>query len=144
MTSSQLSILRDAGILIFGDLSFRGDCPLEGAEHTTFFNQLRIIWPLYGRIAIHPKNEGKRKGKDFESLKRDKANGLTPGASDIQIPGGPSFVCEMKRLNHMKSDFEKDQIPYLLDCKENGAFVCVALGYKAALEAVEYWHKNRV
>jgi len=124
---------------VFGDQKYRGDCPQETAEQIAFFGLIRRNYPEVGGIAIHPKNEAKRKGKDFRALQKDKALGLTPGASDIIIPGCPAFVCEMKRKDHTKSSWQKDQIPYLESCKNNGAFVCVALGHEAALEAFNVW-----
>lgn len=124
---------------VYGDVSFRGDCPNETPEQIAFFNIIRKGSPGIGTTAIHPMNEAKRKGKDFHKLKMDKALGLTPGASDIIIPGCPSFVCEMKRKDHTKSSWQKDQLQFLEDCKNNGAFVCVALGHKAALEAFNKW-----
>jgi hypothetical protein len=124
---------------VYGDVDFRGDCPTETAEQIAFFNIIRRDYPDVGSTAVHPKNEAKRKGKDFYKLKIDKALGLTPGASDIIIPGLPSFVCEMKRKDHTKSKWQVDQLPYLETCKDNGAFVCVAFGHEAALEAFEKW-----
>lgn len=123
----------------YGSLYFRGDCPTESAEQIAFFNIIRRDYPEIGGTAIHPKNEAKRKGKDFYSLKKDKALGLTPGASDIVIPGFPAFVCEMKRKDHTKSKWQEGQIEYLESCKNNGAFVCVALGHEAAIMAFEEW-----
>jgi len=124
---------------VYGDQKFRGDCPQESAEQVAFFNIIRGCAPGIGTTAVHPKNEAKRKGKDFHRLNLDKALGLTPGASDIIIPGCPSFVCEMKRQDHTKSSWQKDQLQYLKDCKNNSAFVCVALGHEAALEAFNVW-----
>lgn len=123
----------------YGNLDFRGDCPTETAEQIAFFNIIRRDYPEIGSTAIHPKNEAKRKGKEFYKLKKDKALGLTPGASDIVIPGFPAFVCEMKRKDHTKSKWQEGQIEYLESCKNNGAFVCVALGHEAAIMAFEEW-----
>jgi hypothetical protein len=64
---------------------------------------------------------------------------MTVGASDIIVPGCPAFVCEMKRQDHTKSRWQDGQIEYLLQAQENGAFVCVALGYVAAIEALKDW-----
>lgn len=124
---------------VYGDVDFRGDCPNETPEQVAFFNIARSDYPEVGDIAIHPKNEAKRKGKDFYALKKDKALGLTPGASDIVIPGLPAFVCEMKRKDHTKCSWQPGQIDYLESAKNNGAFVCVALGHEAALEALKDW-----
>lgn len=122
---------------VFGDQDYRNKkCPVESAEQITFFNTLRREYPELGLIAIHPRNEGKR---TQNQVTRQKAEGMTAGASDIVIPGCPSFVCELKRLDHTLCSWEPDQITYLEAAKNNGSFVCVALGHKAALEALEVW-----
>ena len=129
---------------VYGDTSYRGDCPQESAEQITFFGQLRARYPdTLGVLALHPKNEEKRKGRQFQQLARDKAMGLAPGASDIKIPGGPAFVCEMKRQDHTKSKWQDDQLEYLEAAHNAGAFACVALGWEAAMEAVEDWLEQK-
>jgi len=127
---------------VYGDLSFRGDCPQESAEQITFFNRLRADYPeTWGRMALHPKNEEKRIGKQFAQLSRDKSMGLSPGASDIIIPVG--FACEMKRQDHTKSKWQPGQIDYLKAVHSAGGFACVALGWEAAWEAFEEWKNSR-
>lgn len=129
-----------AWLRVYGFQSWRGDCPLEEAEQATFFNQLRLKHPdTWGRLALHPKNESKRRGAQFRQLARDKALGLSPGASDIIIPGAPAFVCEMKRRDHTKSSWQPWQLHYLAAAKDAGCFVCVALGWSAAMEAFGEW-----
>jgi len=124
-------------IKVYGDIEFRGKCPIESAEQITFFNILRSKYPdTYGLVAFHPRNEGKRSNNQTA---RQKSEGLTKGVSDVFIPGFPSFVCEIKRQDHTKSRWEEGQLPYLLTSKKLGSFVCVALGYKAALEALQDW-----
>lgn len=121
---------------LYGDYSYRGDCASESVEQITFFSRLRREYPLtYGAIAIHPRNEQQLKGGQFRSLNKHKAEGMTPGAADIVIPGNPSFVCEMKRRDHTKSKWQDGQIEYLSACNDAGAFVCVALGCDAAKQA---------
>lgn len=130
----------DAWLKVYGDKSFRGDCPLEGAEQVTFFNRIRAAHPeTWGRLALHPKNEEKRSGRQFAQLARDKAMGLSPGASDIVIPGCPSFVCEMKRRDHTKSSWQPGQLSYIESAQNAGSFACVALGCDAAWEAFKEW-----
>lgn len=125
---------------VFGDTTYRGDCPLEGAEQATFFAQLRKAHPdTYGVLALHPKNEGKRKGAQFQQLARDKALGLSPGAADTVIPGSPAFVCEIKRLDHTKCKWQKGQQEYLKAAQDTGSFACVALGWQAAMQALNEW-----
>lgn len=121
---------------VYGDQSYRGPCPTENAEQITFFNVLRRDYPQLGKIALHIKNEGKR---NIHQAIRDKAEGMVTGASDIVIPGKPSFVCELKRLDHTKSVWQPGQQDYLEECQIRGSFVCVALGHKAALSAVDFW-----
>jgi len=60
---------------------------------------------------------------------------MTTGAADIIIPGNPSFVCELKRRDHTKSTLDPEQAKYLEQAQAAGAFVCIALGADAAMEA---------
>ena len=127
-------------IKVFGNMDFRGDCALEDAELITFFNQLRIKYPKLAKVAIHPDNEGLVFGTGFNNHTRQKAKGaIRNGAADIIIVGCPSFVCEMKRKDHTKSRWQDGQLDFLQTSQKIGAFVCVALGYEAALQAVDAW-----
>lgn len=122
---------------VYGDIDYRNKkCPTETAEQVTFFNLLRREYPEIGKIALHIRNEGKR---TVQQAMRQKAEGMVTGASDIVIPGCPAFVCELKRKDHTLCRWQDGQIEYLEACKNNGAFVCVAFGYKAALEALKEW-----
>jgi hypothetical protein len=121
---------------IYGDLTYREKCATETLEQITFFNFIRTNYPIYGRIAIHPRNEGKR---TFYQASMQKFEGMTQGAADIIIPGSPSFVCELKRRDHTKSKWEPGQLEYLGTCQKIGAFVCVALGYDEAIQAFNDW-----
>lgn len=123
---------------VYGDIDYRNKkCPVESAEQITFFNELRRLYPdSYGMIALHPRNEGKR---TQNQVMRQKAEGMTAGAADIVIPGCPAFVCELKRQDHTQSHWEDGQQEYLKAAHDAGAFVCVALGYKAAMEAFKEW-----
>ena len=118
---------------VVGDQSYRGECPSETAELVTFFAVLRRELPEYGRIAIHPRNEGRRK---HWQAAREKAEGLTPGAADIVIPCCPPLVIELKRRDHTKCKWEDGQQEYLAQAQTLGARVCVALGWEAAIEVV--------
>lgn len=121
----------------YGDASYRGECPQESAEQITFFADLRRRYPdTYGRVALHPRNEGKR---HYTQTTRQKAEGMADGASDVIIPGSPAFVCEIKRRDHAKSKWQPGQQEYLSASREIGAFVCVALGWEAAMQAFEEW-----
>jgi len=123
---------------VAGDQSYRNKkCPVESAEQVTVFNYLRKHYPeTYGRIAIHPRNEGKR---THGQVSRQKAEGMTPGASDIVIPGNPSLVCELKRQDHTICTWQKGQIEYLQACHDQGCYVFVALGAKAFIKEFEKW-----
>lgn len=124
---------------VYGDTLYRGKCAIEQKEQDTFFNQLRIHYPDLASVALHPKNEGARSGAAFNRLARDKRSGFVTGASDIIIPGCVAFVCEQKRRDHTKSSWQPGQLEYLEAAQKLGAFVCVALGYEAAIEAVNDW-----
>ena len=127
-------------IQVFGDVKFRGDCPSETLEAITFFAKIRKEYPeTFGKIATHIRNEGKR---SHQQTSMQKAEGMTTGASDILIPGSPSFCCELKRQDHTKSKWQDGQQKHLLEAQKQGSFVCVALGYKAAYDAFIYWNEK--
>lgn len=123
-------------LTVYGNLDYRGISPPESNEQITFFTELNKHYPDIARIAVHVRNEGKR--TPGQAI-RHKLEGMNTGAADIIIPGASSFVCEMKRSNHTLSKWEPDQLAYLKACTDNGAFVCVALGYVAALYGLEQW-----
>ena len=134
----------DLDIPVYGDTSYRGQCPREKLEQVTFVRRVREQYPdTFGRLLVHPNNESARKGKEFHKLSMDKALGLTPGASDIIIPGRPSFVCEIKRRDHTKSKWQDGQPEYLRAALDSGCFACVALGADAATEALAEWLKSQ-
>lgn len=128
----------DKKLKVYGDVSFRGNCPKEEIEQITFFNQLKKLHPEIAELATHVKNEGK---KSWGQIAKDKAGGLNQGFSDIIIAGAPTCLIEMKRQDHTKSHWQDNQQEKILLAQDAGAFSCVALGYKAALEAVEDWKK---
>ena len=120
-------------ISVYGNLSYRGECPSETLEQVTFFSRLRTWYDdSYGLIALHPRNEGQR---TWSKAAFERAEGMTKGAADVIIPGSPTFVCEIKRRDHTKSKWQDGQQEYLHVAKEKGAFVCVALGADAAIDA---------
>lgn len=130
-------------IKVYGNTNFRGDCPNEDAELITFFNELKRLYPDLARIAIHPDNEGLVLGSGHHHHIKQKAKGaIKKGAADIVICGNPTFVCEMKRQDHTKSRWQDGQLEFLEYSLKNGAFVCIALGYESALEAVKDWIKK--
>ena len=130
------------GIMVFGDKKYRGDCPVEDADLITFFNQLRKKYPHLADVALHIKNEGKR---NVRQVQRDRAKGaLNSGASDIVIVGAPAFVCELKRKDHTKSIITAEQVKFLNNAEDSGSFVCIALGWEAAIEAVDGYIGHRI
>jgi len=103
------------------------------------FNWLVREHPTWRALAIHPRNEQQLRGGQFRALARHKAEGMTPGASDIIIPGAPTFVCEMKRCDHTLSKWQPGQAEYLEAARDVGCFACVALGANGAKEAFLEW-----
>ena len=127
-------------VYVYGDAMFRGECPTEDMEQVTFFNRLRQAHPdTWGRLALHPRNEQQLRGGQHRAMIRQKAEGMTPGAADIIIPGQRAFVCELKRRDHTKSQWQSGQIEYLTAAANAGAFACVALGADAAWNAFLAW-----
>lgn len=120
---------------IFGTPT-HGPCPSEKVEMASFFNKLRAEQPSYARIAIHVRNEGLRSAMQVQAIKFD--GGFVKGASDIIIPGAPTFVCEMKS-RAKTTKLSPEQITYLEAAANAGAFACVALGAVAAYTAFEEW-----
>lgn len=132
-----------ASIPVYGDTAFRGQCPPEHVEQASFFAKLRREYPnSYGRIALHPRNEGLLIDGQFQAVIKHQLEGMAKGASDIVIPGARTFICELKRQNHTLSKWQAGQIEYLEAAADAGAFVCVALGAAAAWGAFEVWRQK--
>lgn len=122
-----------SNIPVYGDQKYRGACPSEAVEQVTFFSRLRLWYgDSYGLIALHPRNEGQR---TWVKAAIERAEGMTKGAADVIIPADPAFVCEIKRRDHTKSQWQDGQQEYLNVAQEKGAFVCLALGADAAWDA---------
>ena len=127
-------------LTVWGAQDYRGECPLEEAEQATFFSRLRKLHPeTYGRLALHPKNEGKRRGAQFAQLARDKALGMTKSAPDVVLPGAPTLLIEIKRRDHTQSKWQPGQVEYLETAQQLGCVVAVALGWQGAMAAFEAW-----
>lgn len=124
-------------IPVFGDLTFRGKCPLETPEQISFLSLLRAEFPELAEIATHIRNEGQR--SKYQAHKQ-KQEGMKTGASDIIIPCCPPILIELKQRNHVNSSTTDKQIKYLVKAQEQGAFACFALGAVGAIEAVRKWH----
>lgn len=138
-----MSIKPIPGIPLYGNQKFRDKkCPIESMEQMTFISRIRAQYQnTYGRALIHPENEGKLINGQFVAINKSRAMGMTKGSSDIIIPGSPAFVCELKRKDRTLSVIDQDQIDYLYAAKVCGAFVCVALGCDAAMDAFNDWLK---
>ncbi|AUG84971.1 hypothetical protein MAELSTROM_52 [Pseudoalteromonas phage Maelstrom] len=129
-------------IPVFGDTTFRGDCPKEAAEQVGFLALLKRDFPELAKIAVHIRNEGKRTKRQGA---QHKLEGMNTGASDIVIPCYPPILIELKRRDHTLSSTSIKQLDYLINSQEQGAFACYALGAVGAIEAVKQWHitKNK-
>lgn len=117
----------------------KGDQAKEGAEMSTFFNQLRKKYPEIHALALHIRNEN-----DGDYRRTDKAKlqgGFIKGAPDIVIMGAPTFLCEMKSKSK-KASVAKEQTEFLERADKKGCFCCVAYGWEAAMQAVVDWIKE--
>ena len=124
-------------IPVFGDTTFRGDCPKEAAEQVSFLSLLKSEFPELSKIAVHIRNEGKRSKRQGA---QHKLEGMNAGASDIVIPCCPPILIELKRRDHTLSSTSTKQLDYLINSQEQGAFACYALGAIGAIQAVRAWH----
>jgi hypothetical protein len=127
----------DAKYKIYVDMKKRGKCPSEDSVHVGFIAWVRHNYPEIGNLLIHPKNEGKRTAQQCTMDK--KMGSIAKGASDIIIPGNPSFVCELKREDATQCKWQAGQEDYLNNAADNGCFSCVAFGLDAAKEAFIDW-----
>lgn len=113
--------------------------PSESVEMATFFSKLRREYPdTYGAIACHIRNEGKKHQAEIAKIGLE--GGMIKGASDIFIPGAPSFLCELKSRKK-GSRPSKEQIIFLNISCALGAFGCIAYGYQEAWKAFEEWKR---
>ena len=126
-------------IKVYGCQQYRGESAKENDEAMTLVNQVKKRYP--NLLFMHIKNEGKktRSQADF-----DKAMGLLAGASDFVFLGSPPLLLEMKRKDHTLSAWQPNQQAFLLKAQDQGCMVCVALGWEAAMEAVEDWLKIKL
>lgn len=120
------------GFPIWGDTSFRGDCPLEGAELITLINHMSIHYP--DLPILHIKNEGRRTYR--QSVFERSIGALHKGACDIIVLANPTICIELKRLDHTKSTISKEQILFLRKCIKQGCIAGVALGHQAAIQTI--------
>ena len=109
----------------------------ESAHMITFFNTLRREYPEHAKCCLHIRNEGKRTRQQIE---KEKAEGFVTGAADIILVGKPALCIEMKSQSP-SAKISQEQIDFLLSAQSLGAFSCIALGHKAAIEAFNDWQK---
>lgn len=127
-------------IPIYGDPTFRGDCPTEDVEQINFVNWLKFNYPIYFELFMHPKAEGKRNGAQISYDQR--TGGIPASMPDCMIISKIPFCVELKRLDHTKSRWQKGQQEKLLELKAAGCFVGVALGFEGMKEAFLQWLKT--
>lgn len=123
-------------IMIYG-APIKGCKVPESAHMITFFNTLRREYPEHAKCCLHIRNEGKRTRQQIE---KEKAEGFVTGAADIILVGNPALCIEMKSQSP-SAKISQEQIDFLLSAQSLGAFSCIALGHKAAIEAFNDWRK---
>lgn len=126
---------------VYGDTSYRGKCPVEGAEQVTLFTQIRKHHPKLAPIVFHPRMEGERTKGQADWQKAD--GSIVAGVSDVIGVGHPMLVLELKRRDHTQSVWQKGQVDFLELSHRRGAFTCLALGYEAALQAIQDWESKQ-
>ena len=136
-----ISKAESIGIKIYGDVKFRGDCPLEDSCLASFFAWVRYQYPQYANLIFHPETEMPvNGGSSFAYHAKSKAKGRVDNLPDvICLPistGAPAFCCELKRRDISKSLQSKSrkehfnkQLLILRSHFEHGAVVSVALGF---------------
>ena len=127
---------------VYGDVTFRGACPTESAEQVTLFSQIRKHRPDLAQLVFHPRMEGKRTRGQTDWQQAD--GSIVAGVSDVIGVGSPMLVMELKRRDHTKSSWQPGQLDFLKKSIDRGAFVCLCLGYKSALEAIEEWELKNI
>ena len=123
-------------IPVYGCQNYRGESAKEDTIVQTIVNQVRKKYPHI--LFTHIKNEGKRTKAQMDF---DKSMGLLGGVSDLVFFGSPPLMMEVKRQNMMLSKWQPNQQEFLLEAQKQGCKVCVALGWEAAMEAIEDWIK---
>lgn len=145
-----------SGIRVFGDLSFRGDCPKEDTDLIGFFSWVRYHYPEYSCNIFHVANEfnPNEKKSSFGFHSSSLAKGRVNGICDvICIPISEehsSFCCELKRRDISKSLSSKKrkehfnlQVEILKKQMIFGNYCCIALGLDAIKKAfIDYVSKE--
>lgn len=124
-------------IPVFGDVSFRGGCKSEYCEQVDFYAWLKLNYPEYHSLFLHPKTEGQRTYQQVNYEKR--AGGIPKSLPDLMIINNYPFCVELKKKNHVKSQWQNGQQEKLIELKNAGCFIGVALGADGAKEAFLQW-----
>lgn len=107
----------------------------EGYEHLEAVEWVRQNHHEIAKILIHPENEGRRTHMQAAT---SKAKGMNKGASDIIIPAGIGFCCEIKRTDGGDGG-SKEQKAYLEAAAKLGAMCYIAHGKDAFIIAFNEW-----
>lgn len=122
---------------VYGDTQYRGKCAVESAEQVTLFTQIRKHHPHLAPIVFHPRMEGERTKGQADWQKAD--GSIVAGVADVIGVGHPMLVLELKRRDQTQSVWQNGQVEFLEASQKRGAFTCLALGYEAALQAIQDW-----
>lgn len=126
---------------VYGSTTYRGPAPPESAEQVTFFSQLRRHHPHLSNLVFHPRMEGERTKGQADWQKAD--GSIVAGVADVIGVGHPMLVLELKRRDKTQSVWQKGQVEFLELSHKRGAFTCLALGYEAALQAIQDWEAQQ-
>lgn len=127
----------NSDIPIFGDTSYRGECPREVSEQANFYAWLKLYHSDYADLFIHPKSEGKRTPSQVNYDR--KTGGIPTSMPDCMIIGRVPFCVELKRKDHTKSRWQEGQQEKLIRLADAGCFIGVALGCEGLKEAFLSW-----
>jgi len=137
----------ELGIEIYGDPSYRGDCPLEDSDLASFFAWVRYNYPQYESLIFHCETEfNPTSASSYAYHTKSKAKGRLDGIADIVcLPvssGAPGLLCELERMDISKSLASKKrkehfykQVSILSSQKSFGNIAIVALGLEATKTA---------
>ena len=122
------------GLQVFGDATYRGECPLEEAEQATFVSQFAKAFPHVRMFAIP--NGGFRHKATAVKLQ---ITGTSKGVPDLYIPAWKCWI-EMKRTKGGRvSEEQKSWHEYLAGI---GDTVLVTKGWEEAMKQVREVSKS--
>lgn len=116
----------------------------EDVESIDFFSHAKYKYPELGRLLFHVANES----ASAPQYRRKIAQmGVTSGVADYvllkSVGPYPYAVIELKRARKTDSSVKPEQTEFLTQCMDEGAFVAICYGYKAALYALELYLYNK-